>query len=71
MLTLSGLTRASSGSYAAISELIVSLFIRIKKEHSSHTLTNRLWHDQGLVLAISPSTKMEDISSSLQSWTIL
>ena len=63
MLTLSGLTRAASGSCAAISELIASLFIKIKKVHSSLALTNRLWLDQGLVLAISPSTKMEDISS--------
>jgi len=71
MLTLSGLTRASSGSCAAISELIVSLFIRIKKARSSHTMTNRLWLDLDLVLVISPSTKMEDISSSLQSLIIL
>ena len=71
MLILSGLTQASNGSYAAISELIASLFIRIKKAYSSLTLTNRLWLDLGLVLAISHSTKMEDISSSLQSLIIL
>ena len=63
MLTLYGLIRASSGSCAAILELIVSLFIRIKKVHSSNASTNKLWYDQGLVLAISLSIKMEDISS--------